>query len=179
MADARSYLDTSFLSALIRRNIHDPLELQAIIRIHSFWEQGFIQCYVSEAVKKELEKIPAKYKTQNDKLAVLYMLLEKAEMFPTHQMFTSMFGGAPFGTVPFGGATIANDPIFQQLSAIFDREDAEHIFLCIKNGIPYFLTYDVRTILNRARQNKALLKGFGIEILSPREFEDTVLSGQK
>ncbi len=167
------YLDTSFLSAFVRKNIHDRYQLQTIIRIHSFWKQGYIKCFVSEAVKRELENIPQKYKEQNEALVNLYMLMDKAEMFPTKIAY-ARWGEVLWGEGQWGAGVEKPDPVFQVLANIFSNDDAEHIFLCIKNGIPYFLTYDLHSILNRANQHSKELNKIGIKILSPKDFENNL-----
>lgn len=172
MKNIKCYLDTNIISFIVRDDIPRG-QKEALIRIYSFYEQGFIDCYTSETVKKELEEIPKKYKDQLDKASNIWMLFDKAKMFPTKKS-VSGWGVAMWGEMPWGGGVERDDPIFKILSSIFDNIDAEHIFLCIKNNIPNFITYDKRSILSRASKHKKVLDEFGIKVLSPKEFEDNL-----
>jgi len=172
MNNLRCYLDTNIISFIVKDDVPKE-QREALIRIYSFYEQGFIDFYTSETVKKELEKIPKEHKDQLAKASTIWMLFDKAKMFPTRRSVAG-WGVAMWGEARWGDGVERDDPIFKALNSIFDNVDAEHIFLCIKNSIPYFVTYDKRTILNRASKNKKLLDEYGIRILSPKEFEDSL-----
>jgi len=166
------YLDTNIISACIKHDIQDGQEMQAVIRIISFWKQGYIECYTSEDVKKELEKIPEKYKKQIDEAQTIWMLLEKSQNF-VEKVSRAGWGAVMWGEAPWGGGVVDVDPVFQKIRSIFPGEaDQRHIFLAIRNKIEYFVTYDKKTILNQAKEHEREIQELGIKILSPLEFEN-------
>ncbi len=51
----------------------------------------------------------------------------------------------------FGGGSITEfNPVYMKLTSIFDDDDAEHILHALMAKCDYFVTFDKKTILNRA-----------------------------
>ncbi len=168
----KAYLDTNVVSSYIRKDIQNKWEMQAVERIISFWEQGYLECYTSDDVKKELEKIPKKYIDQIDKSAIIWTLLDKAQDFAEKTSRTG-WGNVLWGEATWGGGVEDVNPVFAKLSSIFpDSADQRHIFLAIQNKIPFFVTSDKKTILNKVKGHESELQQLGITILSPLEFDN-------
>jgi hypothetical protein len=78
-------------------------------------------------------------------------------------------GGAPLGATPIGGDW--TDPLYEQLSSIFDPDDAEHIVHAVREDCDYFLTLDEESILKRARAHTSAVTALcrKLKFVSPQD----------
>lgn len=169
----KCYLDTSIISAHIRKDIPDTWELQAVTRIISFWEQGKINCYTSEDVKEELDNIPLEYAEQRRRAKIIWQFLEKSTNFIEAESLNT-WGHINWGETG-GKENFWIDPLYKKITSIFPgRKDQRHIFLTIKNNIPYFVTYDKKTILKKAQAHEKTIEEWGLKILTPKQFDNSL-----
>jgi predicted nucleic acid-binding protein len=136
-------------------------------------ESQRVKFYVSEKVKKEIEK--HKNPKKKDYLLFLYNLIQKIPEENIIQGGPALFDTAMFGCTMFDGDA-KEDPLFTKLKQIFDKDDAELIFQAEKNDLDYFLTSDKKTILNRLRVKGDQLKEIGLKvrIVSPSQLEQKI-----
>ena len=164
LIEVKVYLDANL--------IFDPSKIDNIIQeeaeaLKSLSESPRIKFYVSEKVKKEIEK--HKNPKKKDYLLFLYNLIQK---IPEENIIKSgaTLNSAMLNSVMLNEGT-SEDPLFTKLKQIFDKDDAELIFQAEKNDLDYFLTLDKRTILNRLREKEEQLKEIGLKvrIVSPSQ----------
>ena len=160
---SKIYLDTCILSKLLQENIEDE-QLVALDKISDNADANLVTS------PKTLQEF---CNTTNDKrrmaLKVLFKIIGKVYAPPHTREYSPLFGDAPWG-VPWGeGGTITED-LFIQLKNFFDHDDAEHIYAAKKAECDFFLTLDMRSIINRYKKNKDKIE----EFLSPLEIVDPV-----
>jgi len=160
----RIYIDTNIFGRAIDGNI-DATEASSLRRIMS--RRDDLDIYTSEKTRKEISNHPNK-NVQD----YLQFIMTLAGVIP-EENFVTIVGGPlgtlPLGLAPFGGGMRTEDPIYSQVKAIFDADDAEHIFQAIKSDSDYFLTLDNKTILSRRSDFNKL--GFNTKLVSPKNLE--------
>ncbi len=127
------YLDTCVISGLIKNDIGK----ENYIALEELFFTDL--CIVtSEVAKKEISKIPDKYRKEHENI---YEALNK---IPTIKHFSHNSNLMLMGV----GGGRSDDPLFALLKNILpDEDDALHIFQATKNQAKNFITVDIRTIL--------------------------------
>jgi len=80
--------------------------------------------------------------------------MKKIPMHTVHISHGGAIGASAIGEDSLGGAWTEIDPLYKELNAIFDDDDAEHIFQAVRARCDYFITFDKKTILNRASKSQ-------------------------
>ena len=162
--DIKIYLDTNIISR-IRDGYCSRDDLNSIARIMEYKESIF----TSEKTKREIDK----YKNQAGKkeLNAIYNSLKKIPEANVIKTIPAMFNAIRFNEATFNGSARREDPLFSDMKAIFDEDDAEHIFQAEKNELDFFLTLDKNTILDRVISKKDKLEELNVKIrfVSPQE----------
>ena len=172
MEEKRVYLDTNILSRIPDFDVSKGLEndLDALTRLV---ELEGIQFVTSFKTKQEILKTPNKIK--NSALRIVYGIMKKIPMYTVHISRGGAIGTSAIGEGALGGGGWTEmDPLYEELTKIFDDDDAEHIFQAVRARCDYFITFDNKTILNRAskRQNEVQKTCGKMRLVSP---EDAVL----
>lgn len=145
------YVDTCVLSSLINLDMPDP-EVDALDKIS---ENENIILVTSDKTLAEF------INTKEDKKRVAFKVLFKIiSKIPSENVITThppLWGSIPWGVAQWGEGYDEEKPLFIKLKQIFKNDDAEHIFQAINAKCDYFLTLDIRTILNKAQKNKSEL----------------------
>jgi len=108
-----------------------------------------VQLVTSDETPKEV--LDAADLKQRAMLVLITTLATRVPSQPTVHVVPNTIGGAPLGAAPIGGGGVYVDPLLFQLWGIFDAGDARHVFQAIKSECSYFLTFDRKTILARAK----------------------------
>jgi len=105
-------------------------------------------------------------------LQLLVALVDKVPFEVVH--YSGAIGSAPIGAAPISGDW--TDSLYDNLLAVFDRDDAEHIVLAIRANCEYFLTLDETSILSRARRDASYLSPLchGLQFVSPEDLVATL-----
>jgi len=166
LIEVKVYLDTNLIFDPIKI---DDIELGEAEALKILSESQRVKLYVSEKVKKEIEK--HKNPIKKNYLLFLYNLIQKVPEENIIKDVPSLFDAVMFDEAVFDGNVKKEDPLFIKLKQIFDKEDAELIFQAEKNDLDYFLTLDKKTILNRLREKEDQLKEIGlkVKIVSPSQ----------
>lgn len=138
------YLDTCFISRVTNLNLSEDEALAYQLLA----ENQKIHLVTSSKTKQELEN--TSNIIRNRTLMFLYALFSKIP-YRIGEV-SGCFGSSTFGSTMFGGGGV--DPKLKGLRAIFDADDAQHIFLAANDGCDYFLTLDRKTILSRVKANQ-------------------------
>ncbi len=156
MQERLVYLDTNILS-----RIPDPqVPEQTAHALAKLTRLGGIKFVTSDKSKQEILKTPNQQR--NSLLQFLHALINKVPLYTVH--YSGALGMAPLNATPVGGDW--TDPTYAKLTRIFEPDDAEHIVQALRAGCDYFMTLDVKTILNRVRANLAEVQ----EISGPMRF---------
>lgn len=104
-------------------------------------------------------------------LKLYYRIMEKLPERNLVNFVPALVGSFMLGQATLGGGFSKEDPLFTSLKAIFDHDDAEHVFQATKGGCQFFLTLDQKTILKRARRSEADLQRLapGLRLVHPVE----------
>jgi len=151
------YLDTNFISALARDQ-HE-LDTQAMERLLGLRDSGAIDLYTSPRVREEIAKIPACYRAPHEEL------LRQFEALPEsgEELVIGMLGTArALRPVP----DIEDAELVALRSMLRGDYDPRHLFQAITNGVDYFVTADVGSIVKHAGDIEAK---FPIPIRTPRQ----------
>jgi predicted nucleic acid-binding protein len=176
MKEKKVYLDTNILSRIPNLDVSEGIEndLDALTRLVELDGINFVTSFKT---KEEILKTPNKIK--NYALRIVYGIMKKIPMHTVHISHGGAIGASAIGEDAIGGGGwIEIDPLYDELNAIFDDDDAEHIFQAIRAGCDYFITFDKKTILNRASksQNEVQKICGMMRLVSP---EDAILLIQK
>lgn len=169
MSQRKVYLDTNILS----RVADLKLSGRAARAYPMLAENGEVVLLTSSETKRELARTPEP--VRNDVLRFLCALIEKVP--DRIGEVSAVIGRARYGTTMYGGGLV--DPRLEGLRAIFEPEDAKHIFLAASAGCDYFLTLDEKTILSRARARAAEVVRLcgSMRLASPEEIMDLLEAG--
>jgi predicted nucleic acid-binding protein len=164
--EVKVYLDTNLIFDPIKI---DNIEQGEVEALKTLSESQRVKFYVSEKVKKEIEK--HKNPKKKNYLLFLYNLIQKVPEENIIKDVPFLFDAIMFDEGVFDGNIKKEDPLFIKLKQIFDKEDAELIFQAEKNDLDYFSTLDKKTILNRLREKENQLKEINlkIKIVSPSQ----------
>lgn len=132
----RVYLDTNILSRIAESPKRIRMQdAEALAKIPTL--EG-IECCSSAKAMEEVKK------TLDEKTRHLLTFVHGiATHVPNQSMESS------WGVVPFDELEWEDDADRGKLLAIFDNDDAHHIFNALRSGCAYFLTLDRATILGR------------------------------
>ena len=138
------YLDTCFISRLTDLNLSEDEALAYQLLA----ENQEMRLVTSSKTKQEFEK--ASNVVRNRALMFLYALFSKIP----HRIgeVSGCWGSAPWGRTMWGRGWV--DPMLKGLREIFEPDDAQHIFLAVKDECDYFLTLDRKSILSRVQANQ-------------------------
>lgn len=163
MSRPRAYVDTCIVSGLAKGEL-STTDVDALRHILEAHKTGRIELIASPLVRKEIEKIPAEYRSAH---SVIYNLLADVPLAKTQQR-TPPFRPIDF---PFG---LRKAPLLEKLEALLpDETDAEHVFHAVNSGVRYLLTVDRRTMVARS---DAVSRLCGVQLLDPCAFRERVLS---
>lgn len=158
-----AYLDTCIVSGLAKEDLSDE-ELDALLRILEEHKGNKVHLVTSDLTKRELEKIPARYRRKH---SVIYSLLSDVPIVPAFRRGR----GLSFGGI---GGGVRVHPILARLNTeLPDEADAQHIYQAARNKVSYFLTTDCRTVLSRKVKIEDIC---GVKAVSPTEFL-TIIEG--
>jgi predicted nucleic acid-binding protein len=157
----RVYLDTNVLSRVtdLRLTAEDARALRLI------GDAPNVSLVASSETRRELAKTPDAIRNQ-----VLMFLCSLFSKVPDRiGEVSGCLGSAPLGRTPLGGGWV--DPSLRGLRAIFDPDDAQHIFVAAKSGCEFFMTFDQKTILSRVRADPRRVEALrkGMRLVSPSE----------
>jgi predicted nucleic acid-binding protein len=153
----RAYVDTSVVSVHARGE--HPDQQQALRRILLARTPGVLDVYVSDLVRAELERVPAKYLPPH---------LEVFDGIAQLGVVSWIQATPPFGPTGHPHRTRTHPLLKRLLDIGLERADAEHIFQVAQQDLRYFITIDNRTILRRATDVQAAC---GVRALTPVDFE--------
>lgn len=149
------YLDTCIVSGLLEnaRNYIPEIELNAL---ETLVDQDDLELVTSPKLLEEVTRTGDNRRRKH--LRILFKMMKKVYAPPPTITSSGIWGDAVWGSTSFGGGTTTwKDPIFAQLEAIFDQEDAHHIFIAHHTGCDFFLTRDVISILDRVFTNTTVV----------------------
>jgi predicted nucleic acid-binding protein len=164
MAELTAYIDSCIVSRVADLRISNS-SATALARIASCGRLAFV---TSDKTLQEI--LQASDPKRRAILQFILALLDKVQ-FRTLQL-SGAIGGAPIGSLPIGGQW--TDPLWLELQAIFDRDDAEHITQAVRANCDFFLTLDKSTILDRVKTNSAAVTNLcgRLRVVSPEELVD-------
>jgi hypothetical protein len=150
-----AYLDTCLVSGLVKQDIGQ--EYEPLLDLLQRNKAGALRLVTSHVAKEEIDKIPPIGGALHH---VVYALLrdvpEAAEARTDGGLMLMGVGGGR-----------REDPRFGELKTILrDLDDARHVFQAVANGVPYFVTVDIRTILSKASE---LEERFGVLVRRPSQ----------
>ncbi len=145
----RVYLDNSIISGMANLDINkrNLNALEVILEMH---HQGKIKLFTSTVTKKEIEKIPKKYRIHHSIIYFLLLQVPIAQSETTTSLSVTALPG-----------TGEEDPFYTFLKNVLtDPLDIEHVFQVYKNRMHYYVTVDCDTILKHRSEieNKCSLK---------------------
>ena len=155
------YLDTSVVSRTWDLKIKEP-DANALAQLAERDDLHFVTSY--KTLGEILNTLDPKRRAM---LRFVVGLMDKVRV--RLLQYSGMIGGAPIGATMIGAGS--TDPLLQQLQTLFDRDDAEHIALAVRDGCDFFVTLDARTILGPVKANRdAVSKMCGaLEFVSPKD----------
>jgi len=172
---ARVYLDTTVLSRLTDyyKNQQIALSPDDIQALEAIADDDSLDFKTSEKTLQEI------LRTSNSDhrilLKFIYRIMSKVPIAP---------GVLPLPQIKIGGQRSRSispgnraDPLFLEMSQLFDQDDAEQIFQAAKSECQYFLTTDKSTILKRVNADptlRARLKRScpDLEVVSLKDLQD-------
>ncbi|MFA5847924.1 MAG: hypothetical protein WC855_13600 [Thermodesulfovibrionales bacterium] len=164
MGNIKVYVDSNVLSS-----IPDPeIDLSRLDAFNELAELENIDFVTSRKTRDEI------YKTQDEdrlsRLKMIYKFMAKIQTANIKDFIPAMLGNSCLGSMALGGMTV-EDPLYYKLKKVFDKDDAAHIFHAIKAHCDYFLTWDKKTILKRAKRHAEQLNdlNLAIKLVSPEE----------
>lgn len=169
MVETRIYLDTNIVSRLV-----DFRVTQATADAYAaLADMDGLQFVTSEKARAEVRQT-----TNRQKNAVLQLLVSFIEKVQ-HQTveYSAAYGDAPIGDAPYGDGW--TDPLFTQLRAIFDTDDAHHILDAVRSGCQFFLTLDKNTILDRVAAHRAAVTAScgALQFVAPQQLVAQLRAG--
>ena len=151
-----AYLDTCIVSGLAKEDLSDE-ELDALLRILEEYKGNNVHLVTSDLTKRELDKIPARYRRKH---SAIYSLLCDVPI-------VRLFRRDPRLDLLGVGDGVRVHTIFARLNTeLPDETDAQHIYQAARNEAGYFLTTDRRTVLSKKEQIEDIC---GVKAVSPNE----------
>lgn len=159
------YLDTCVLMRLFDQDVtKDDLRSLEIIA-----DNPDIVLVTSDETYAEISKEVDQKKRTTYKL--LYRLIEKTNHPSVYIEHVGGWGTFAWGEAPWGGGTVAREkPLYTALRSVFpDEPDVKHIAQASMEQCEYFLTFDVKTIISKAKANAELINNVcnGLAFLTP------------
>ena len=165
MSTPTAYLDTCIVSGLAKDDLA-PADASALLRILEARKAGRVELVTSDVAKAEITRIP---EVDRKRHTVIYNLLGDVPAVATHRTDSGLM------LMGVGGGR-REDPLFTELKKLLpDAGDAEHAFQAAKNSVAFLITVDRRSFLNHSA---AVAKLCGVQLITPVEFEETVLAGK-
>lgn len=167
MTNVVVYLDTNILSRVTDLNIPE----ETAIAYRRLADIPGLSLVTSAKTKQEMERTPNGVRASM--LVFLFGLFAKVPWRAAE--YGGAINGAPLNMCALNGSWM--HPALSELRAIFDEDDATHIFQAFQAGCQYFLTLDEKTILSRARQHHAALSSIcpQLQFRSPIELVEELL----
>jgi hypothetical protein len=158
------YIETCVVSAIGKG---EPAEAPALAWLRQRAEAGDVLVCTSAVTKREIDRIPARYRPPVEKV---YDETEKVPFVEDHTLLGFHCHGDRTGS--YAMPLVTDDPIARQLWALGlnrtdnDRRDVHHLMVAIRDGCDLFLTCD-KAVLHRRGQIQALFPT--IRVLRPSE----------
>lgn len=147
------YVDTCVVGTVVDAYVPEAV-LSALERICEAESRGHITLVTSEETMREVLK-----HGDRQKRAALHLVYALGRKAPWQNPVVEK--GATWGSFTWGsktwGALPKYDELLNRLRAVFDENDARHVFQAVKAGCTYFLTLDARTVLTRAKDHPELV----------------------
>jgi predicted nucleic acid-binding protein len=158
------YLDTNLIIGLVEEDL--GAELPALRELLRRRKAGEITLCTSHVASEELARGSQQASGRNEDI---YLLLDDVPVVDEQFRAPGVLGTVAFGGgyLGGGGGPIVQDAALAQLLKILPGEDdARHVFQAAKNGVDYFVTCDVRTLLKHAA---AVQSAVGIAVRLPSQ----------
>jgi len=142
------YLDTNIFSRVTDLAMSSETA-HAYNRVANVPELSLV---TSLKTKQEMERTPNE--TRASVLLFLFSVFAKVPWSTAER--SGAYNSVGYNVCAYNSSWV--HPVLVKLRAIFDRDDADHIFQAAQAGCDYFLTLDERTILSKVREHEALLE---------------------
>jgi hypothetical protein len=144
------YLDTNIISRIADLSISEETA-DAYARLAKMQTMGEVRFVTSYKTAQEI--LGTENKIKNAVLHFFYTFICNVPFLTVHLSHGGAIGTSAIGETHIGGGWNEIDPIYTKLGAIFDADDAEHVFQALMAKCDYFMTLDERSILRRVSSN--------------------------
>jgi hypothetical protein len=138
----RGYLDTNLIIGLVQEDL-GPIEMRALRELLRVRKAGGIMLFTSHVAAEELEKRSTPEARQSD----IYLLLDDLPAVDEEFRMPAKLGTMKLGS----GPPIVQNAALGELRRILPgAADARRVFQAARNGVDYFVTCDVKTLVKHA-----------------------------